>query len=74
MSNILEDECVGCPKEIGCLGEFCPNRNVPHYYCDDCEDEFEPNELYMYDGEMLCAECLLSKFEKVSESEKKWTE
>ena len=74
MSKILEDECVGCPKEIGCLGEFCPNRNVPHYYCDDCEDEFEPNELYMYDGEMLCSECLLNKFEKVSESEKKWTE
>ena len=70
----FENECVGCPPEIGCLGSACPKRNVPHLFCDSCEDEFESNELYMFDGEMLCSECLLNKFEKVSESEKKWTE
>lgn len=52
-----EDECVGCPPEIGCRGNACSNRNVPHYYCDDCGDDVE--DLYEYDGEQLCLECLL---------------
>ena len=34
-----ENDCVGCPPEIGCLGSSCPNRNVPHTYCDRCSDE-----------------------------------
>ena len=55
-----EDECVGCPTEIGCLGSACPNRNVPHLYCDKCKEDVE--KLYKYDGEELCVECLLDKF------------
>lgn len=58
-----EDECVGCPREMGCLGSSCPNRNVPHLYCDDCEEEVE--DLYDYAGEQLCEECLLKRFDKV---------
>ena len=36
-----EDNCVGCPPEMGCLGSACSNRNVPVFVCDDCgcEDE-----------------------------------
>lgn len=39
------DECVGCPPEKGCLGSACPNRNVPRWFCDECENEFERDEL-----------------------------
>lgn len=33
-----ENECVGCHSEIGCMGDICPNRNVPRRYCDICRD------------------------------------
>ena len=59
-----EDECVGCPKEMGCLGNACPNRNVPHLYCDKCGDDCE--ELYDCYGEELCESCLLDSFEKIT--------
>ena len=33
-----EDYCVQCPSEMGCLGNICPNRNVPIDYCDICKN------------------------------------
>ena len=59
-----ENECVGCPKEMGCMGDSCPNRNVKHLYCDKCGDDVE--ELYNFLGEELCEECLLKAFEKIT--------
>lgn len=61
-----ENECVGpCPQ--GCMGSACRYRNVPHYYCDNCHEEFAPDELYLYEGDdMYCADCVLSQFDKVS--------
>lgn len=59
----LENECVGCPKEMGCLGSSCPNRNVPHFYCDECGEEDE--KIYYYDGEELCIECIKNRLEEV---------
>ena len=35
----IEDECVGCPPEMGCIGSACENKNVPHLYCDECGDD-----------------------------------
>ena len=58
-----EDECVGCPTEMGCMGSACPYRNVPHLYCDKCEEEVE--KLYKYDGDEICEECLLKEFEVI---------
>ena len=58
-----EDECVGCPTELGCLGSACPNRNVPHFYCDECKEDVET--LYYYDGTELCLECIEKMLEKV---------
>jgi len=57
-----EDECVGCPSEIGCLGSSCPNRNIPHTYCDRCEDEAK---LYAHNDntEQLCKKCMNKEFE-----------
>lgn len=58
-----ENECVGCPPELGCLYDACPNRNVRHLYCDKCG--CEEDVLYNYDGEELCAECLLDEFDVI---------
>ena len=58
-----EDECVGCPTELGCMGSACPNRNVPHLYCDKCDEEVE--KLYKYDGEEICEDCLLAELEVI---------
>lgn len=62
MAIMIEDECVGCPADIGCLGLQCPNRNVKHYYCDECEEE---EQLYYFEGKELCIECIKAKLEKV---------
>lgn len=60
-----ENECVGCPPELGCLGSSCPYVDVPHYYCDFCKAE---STLYRYNGYEICEECLLKEFEIVEES------
>lgn len=60
----IEDECVGCPPERGCLGSSCPYKNVVHYYCDDCGEE---TQLYYYDGKELCIDCIEKTLEKVEE-------
>ena len=61
-----EDECVGCPPEMGCLGSACRYSNVPHYYCDECGDE---DKLYYYNDRELCENCLLDKFPVVEGSD-----
>ena len=60
--KITENECVGCPKEMGCLGESCPNRHVTRFYCDKCDCE---TDLYYYDGQELCIDCIEKLLEKV---------
>lgn len=62
----LENECVGCPPELGCLGESCPNRNVPHFYCDKCKEEAV---LYEYEDGEYCIDCIAKKLTVVEGSE-----
>lgn len=57
---VYEDHCVGCPGGLSCLGETCSNRNVPVHYCDRCGDELD--DVYDYDGEELCEDCLKKIF------------
>ena len=64
MSVTFENECVGCPPEIGCLGDSCPNRKVAHYFCDKCDAEVSLEDLYEVDDEDLCEDCLKEKFRK----------
>lgn len=64
MSVTLENECVGCPPNMGCLGDSCPNRNVAHYYCDKCGAEVDPEDLYDVDGVDLCEDCLKAMYRK----------
>ena len=61
----IENECVGCPPNMGCMGSACPYREVPHYFCDECEDDVDPTELYKYDGGEYCKDCLLEIVETV---------
>ena len=55
MAVRYEDQCVDC--ELPCLGNSCPNRNVPIWYCDECGDEGV--DLYEVDGKEVCAKCAL---------------
>ena len=61
-----ENECVGCPPEIGCFGASCPKRNVPHFYCDKCGNE--DILFYWYDRE-LCIECIAEELDVVEGSD-----
>lgn len=64
------DECVGCTSMgLPCIGSGCSNRNITHYYCDRCKEEFEPEELYQYENEEVCSECILKDFEKIESEE-----
>ena len=59
-----EDECVGCSAPAyPCMGDSCPNLNVPHLECDDCGQEVD--DLYEYDDEQICEDCRLKRFTKV---------
>lgn len=73
MSKVYEDECCGCAvPAYPCMGSACPNRNVPHYFCDKCKEEFEPEALYVTeDDEEICSECLLNRYETVAQKERK---
>lgn len=59
-----ENECCNCAVPgYPCRGSSCPNRHVPHYYCDKCGEEYET--LYHYDGKELCIGCIEERLEKV---------
>lgn len=65
MAVRYENDCCGCATDsYPCLGSACPNRNVPYYSCDQCGDE---GDIYEYEGQHYCADCLLALFEKVQE-------
>jgi hypothetical protein len=61
-SDMVEyvNECVDCGKP--CLGDACPYRKVPHYYCDKCDDE---TTIYHFDGRELCISCIEQLLENV---------
>ena len=48
-----ENECVGCPPEMGCMIS-CPYKNVPRDYCDVYTDRLADCKL---DGEDMCEDC-----------------
>lgn len=64
MAKIYSDDCCQCAvPAYPCMGSACPNRNVPHLYCDNCKEEVE--DLYKTEDGELCAECVLKMFKKV---------
>lgn len=59
-------ECVDCTSiGLPCIGDSCTFKHVTRFYCDRCKEEFEPKELYKYEGEEVCAECILKDFERI---------
>lgn len=66
-----ENECVGCPTEMGCLGKACPYVDVPVYVCDECESD---DAEYQIDGHEYCEDCakkyLQESFDELTISEK----
>lgn len=67
MAKRIENDCVSC--DIPCID--CGRKRTPHYYCDKCGEEFEPEALFINeDEEELCIECFLSKYETVAQRER----
>ena len=62
----IEDECVGCPPSMPCIGNLCPYKNVVRYYCDKCGCE---DVLYEYDNFELCLDCIEKLLDKVDGSD-----
>lgn len=63
----ITNECVDCTSVgLHCLGRSCPNRNVVHYYCDECGYE---GKLYHYGDRELCEDCLLEEVDVVEGSD-----
>lgn len=60
----IVNECVGCPPELGCLGNSCPNRNILVHECDKCHEYIE-EEVFEVDGEEVCEDCLKKMFFKL---------
>ncbi len=48
-----------------CIGASCFRRNVKIYECDNCGEEVEAGELYEFDGEQLCIDCIKGRLEAV---------
>ena len=57
-----ENQCVGCPEGMGCLGKSCPYVDVPVDYCDDCGAE---GAEYRIDGDDLCEDCVEKYLQEV---------
>lgn len=57
----LENDCVDCGKP--CFSS-CPYKRVPHYYCDNCGEELQSDELFKWNGdEAWCKECIIEDVE-----------
>lgn len=69
--KVYENQCVGCPPEMGCLGSVCPYKNVPVNYCDQCDGA---DAVYKIEGKYYCEDCaalyLRDVYNELSISEK----
>lgn len=55
-----KNDCVGCG--FPCNGYGCPYNHAIHLVCDECGKE---DDLYRFEGEELCAKCIIGRLEKV---------
>ena len=61
--KITTSDCVDC--DLPCIQESCRYYKVDRYLCDECNEE---TELYYFDNQELCAECVLNRLEKIEGS------
>lgn len=60
----VENWCCDCENgAYACLGDGCGLRHVKLPYCDHCKEVVD--ELYWFDGDQLCPDCILKQFDKV---------
>jgi hypothetical protein len=57
----VESDCYDC--DLPCIYESCPHYKVVRYICDCCYDEVD--NLYYFDGQELCTDCIEQKLERV---------
>lgn len=53
----IENDCVRCPTCINCGA-----KQQEHFYCDECKEE---SDIYHFEGEELCIECISKRLIKV---------
>lgn len=54
----IENRCCDCASPgYPCRGSSCPLRRVEVFYCDRCDMEIDPDEVFHVDGEDLCKDC-----------------
>jgi hypothetical protein len=58
---VIGSECCDC--DLPCIFEACPYYKVVYYVCDKCGETVD--DLYYFDGEQLCVDCILKQLEKV---------
>ena len=62
MAIRIEDDCCGCA--LPCIN--CGRSRAVHHYCDHCDEE---TELYIFEGQELCIDCIKKLLEKVRQEE-----
>jgi len=61
-----ENQCCDCAVPVyPCLGTSCHRRHVKIYKCDNCNEEVDAGELYEFEGEQLCIDCIKERLEVV---------
>ena len=60
-----ESLCCGCTAFGDCIGSACPNYEITVFECDSCGKTKE--DLYYFDGEELCLDCILERLKYVEE-------
>lgn len=58
---VVESACCDCG--LPCLYEACKYYKVARFFCDDCDSE---ENLWYFEGQQLCADCILKRLEEVS--------
>jgi len=63
---VRQNDCCDCAVPgYPCIGSACDLRNYPHYYCDICNEEVDQGELFWFEGDELCIDCIKKKLEVV---------
>lgn len=57
---VIANECCDCG--LPCIHGACPYYAVRRCYCDECREE---TDLWYFDGQELCIDCITKRLEKV---------
>lgn len=58
---VVESDCCDC--DLPCIGSSCKHFKTVRFVCDDCEEDVD--DLYYFDGQELCIDCIEHKLERV---------